>query len=353
MDDKAKVPVGEPGTPESATNHNRKALTKDKVVLESSDHNYHVANLTPSVTFLVDIPSEVTQSFFAGKIYVGIKDSIFQPSDPLRHIVELINVLRTQGDNIPPYLCLFTDGGGDHNLTFLFVQCMLLALFKILDLDVLNVGRCAPNQSYINPAERCMSILNIGMQGLSLERDHLGDFESTVNSCKSMKDVRAKAKKNQGLSEAFQTSLQSPIKTLENCFKSMELKGKSVETFQPSRDHNEIVDCLSNIEPKIVDESTIPHNQPKLHHYPSLQSFFGKHMIEGLYMLQFRKCDNKDCCVIRNGPLPPCLPAPVPTSDGEHYMDFFTLYGKIRTTEKDCPSLKTSGKDQKKKNNPR
>ena len=351
MDDKAKVSVGEPGTPESASNHNRKALTKSNVELEASDHNYHVANLTPSaVTFMVDIPEEVTKSFFTGHIYVGIKDSIFQGSDPLRHIVELLNVVRTRNIAVQPYMCIFSDGGGDHNITFLFVQCVLLALFRILDLDVLNVGRCAPNQSFINPAERCMSILNIGMQCLSLERDHLGEYEDALKNCKSMKDIRTKAKKHQGLSDAFQTSLQSSIKKLENCYESMELKGKPVQTFQPSRDATEIVSCLSKIEPKIKAEDDIPHNKPKLPNYPSLQQFFSNHMNEGLYMLQFRKCGKAECCKLQSIQLPPKVPAPVPSPAGGHYMKFHELYGKVNTTEKDCPSLNTSGKDQKKKN---
>lgn len=213
MDDKAKVPVGEPGTPEAATTHNRRALTTQNVTLEASDHNYHLANLTPSVDFIVDVPNVVTKSFFSGDIYVGIKDSIFQGSDPLRHIVELLIVLRLQRAELPPYLCLFSDGGGDHNVTFLFVQCMLLALFRIGNFDVLNVGRCAPNQSYINPAERCMSLLNIGMQGLAIERDHSGPFEEIIKNCKSMKDIRIKANQIQGIREAYQSSLETETGT--------------------------------------------------------------------------------------------------------------------------------------------
>lgn len=73
MDDKAKIPIGEPGTPEASTSHNRKALTRENVTLESSDYNYHLANLTPSVDFIVDIPSEVTQSFFSGDIMLELR----------------------------------------------------------------------------------------------------------------------------------------------------------------------------------------------------------------------------------------------------------------------------------------
>jgi len=135
------------------------------------------------------------------------------------------------------YLCLFSDGGGDHNVTFLFVQCVLLALFHIGDFDVMNVGRCASNQSYINPAERCMSLLNIGMQGLALERDDTGPFEQLIKNCKSMKDIRLKAKSHQGLKEAYQSSLEPAIKLLEISFKCLELKGKSVQVSAQSQEY--------------------------------------------------------------------------------------------------------------------
>ena len=158
------------------------------------------------------------ESFYSGQIYVGLKDSVFQGSDPIRHIIELIKVLRAEHNQLPPYLVLFSDGGADHNITFLYVQCALLALFRVLDLDILNVGRCAPNQSYINPAERCMSLLNIGLQGMALERDHTGEFEKMIKSCNSMKSLRTKAKQQQGLKEIHLESLNSSINILESTF---------------------------------------------------------------------------------------------------------------------------------------
>ena len=118
---------------------------------------------------------------------------------------------------------LFSDGGGYHNVIFLFVQCMLLALCRILDVDIVNVGRCGQNQPFINPAERFMSIPNIEMQGLALERDRLGPFETVIKSCKSMKEIRAKATKHQGLSEAYQTSLETSRKVLKSSFQAIEL----------------------------------------------------------------------------------------------------------------------------------
>jgi hypothetical protein len=230
MDDKAKIPIGEPGTPEPATHHNRRALTLGNVVLEASDHDYHSINLTPSVNLVCNIPDTANDSFYGGQIYVGIKDSVFEGSDPLRHMVELCDVLKDSFlDGFPPYLSIFSDGGADHNITFLYVQTMLACMFRMGDFDVLNAGRCALYQSYMNPAERCMSLLNIGLQGLSLQRSHAGDFEPILKSCSSMKAIRNKAKDQLGTKEALHASIQDSKNLLEETFTLLELKIEKVD----------------------------------------------------------------------------------------------------------------------------
>ena len=220
MDDKSKIPIGEPGNPEATTNHMRKALTTANIELEATDHDCHVGNLKPSVNLICDIPQEASDSFYSGQIYVGLKNSIFQASDPFRHAVELIDVLRNyyQDYQIPSFLCLFTDGGCGHNIKYLFVQWALLALFKVCSFDILNVGRCDPYYSFVNPAERCMSLLEIGLQGLALERDKAGPFESTVKSCSTMKSIRRNATECQGLKEAYTSSIEASIQKVESSF---------------------------------------------------------------------------------------------------------------------------------------
>ena len=47
------------------------------------------------------------------------------------------------------------------------------------------------------------------------------------------------------------------------------------------------------------------------------------------------------CCTKLNDVLPPPVPAPVLGSSNEKYLKFEDTYGKITTTEKDCPSLST------------
>ena len=61
MDDKAKVPIGEPGSPEAATSHRRRAITVRGVELEASDHNYHSVNIIPSVSLVCDITESPTE----------------------------------------------------------------------------------------------------------------------------------------------------------------------------------------------------------------------------------------------------------------------------------------------------
>ena len=48
MNDKAKIAIGELRTPEAATSHNRRALTKSDIILEASDHNYQCEYYTIS-----------------------------------------------------------------------------------------------------------------------------------------------------------------------------------------------------------------------------------------------------------------------------------------------------------------
>ena len=62
------------------------------------------------------------------------------------------------------------DGGPDHRLTYASVQQSLLALFIQLNLDFLCAVRTPPHNSWKNPAERIMSILNLALQGVGIAR---------------------------------------------------------------------------------------------------------------------------------------------------------------------------------------
>ncbi len=76
-------------------------------------------------------------------------------------------------------LILFTDGGPDHNNKHMSVRLGLLALFLELDLDTMAVMRTAPTQSWSNPEERVISVLNLGLQGVALAREEMAEEYET------------------------------------------------------------------------------------------------------------------------------------------------------------------------------
>lgn len=77
------------------------------------DHDFSRCSLTPSVTLKIAIPPAVDGSFYDGHVHVGLKCSVFQPSSPMRHVLEMEKTLGTQ---TKPIMLMYTDGGPDHRL---------------------------------------------------------------------------------------------------------------------------------------------------------------------------------------------------------------------------------------------
>lgn len=62
-------------------------------------------------------------------MYVEVKEAVLEPSSANRHSTELSNTLSHRDKNNTA-LFLYTDGGPDHNLTFLRTQLSLISLSK-------------------------------------------------------------------------------------------------------------------------------------------------------------------------------------------------------------------------------
>ena len=167
LDDKHKVKVGEPNYPVAAAERGRQVLVHSSTTFEVGDHDFTKISSTPSVSFLVGIPEAIAESWYTGQVYVLFKDTTFEPSSPSRHAAETVNMLHERATDCP-VLFLYTDGGPDHRLTYASVKLALIAVFWKLDLDYLCASRTAPNHSFRNPAERVMSILNLGLQSVGL-----------------------------------------------------------------------------------------------------------------------------------------------------------------------------------------
>lgn len=124
--------------------------------LAAAGHDFTKLSLTPSVTFFISIPDDISGSFYDGQVYVSYEDTNFEPNNAIRHLAEFLNTLNIQFKDkmMPPILCLYTDGPA------IMDQCRLhkFVFFLCGDFDLLIAVRTAPNHSWTNPAERIMSI---------------------------------------------------------------------------------------------------------------------------------------------------------------------------------------------------
>ena len=138
VDDKATIPVGDPGCPLSmgVRGHNRSLVSLSGPQLHALDHDFHVCGIVPSVAFVVDIPESPADSFFSGQPFVVCTDKITQPSSALRHSIELTGIIRTHygtPDNFSskPIMIVVSDGGVDHRVIFGSVKITNLCLFRL------------------------------------------------------------------------------------------------------------------------------------------------------------------------------------------------------------------------------
>ena len=191
MDDKHRLKVGEPKYPVAAAERGRRVSVRLNETFEVGDHDFTKFSIIPSVTLSVNIPRDVTESWYDGDVFIGLKEGIFEPSSPIRHMTELCEILQSRELlSSKSVLFLYSDGGPDHRLTYLSVQLSLISLFLKLDLDYLCAARTALCHSWRNPAERVMSIVNLGLQCVGLMRQEMCvGHEAAIASCNNMSQV--------------------------------------------------------------------------------------------------------------------------------------------------------------------
>ncbi|XP_053376613.1 uncharacterized protein LOC123531671 [Mercenaria mercenaria] len=359
MDDKSKVDFGEPGMAVQTGVHGKKSLVPVSSVLGALDHDVSTkGSLTPSVCIEVDIPEKPEDSFYRGQVYVTLKDSVFLPSSPFRHAIELKELLMKDTRlQAKPYLLLYTDGGPDHRTTYAAVKLSLIVLFKLLDLDILIAARTAPGHSWANPAERIMSLLNLAYQNVALYRSEMSsNYEQMLKACGSMKEIRKKAEKEAGLEVAWLESVEQIVTLLNERTERVQLKGKSFKTGTPAS-KQDVAEFESKVKELVAPGITLgkytQNDMKKVHGY---KEFMEQHCREGHYVFQdlqitlkiigdrVKKCDSQTCCTpVRNSSreIPPFLPDPeIDPENQDHYKSFEDVLG-TSTSERDRPSWQT------------
>ena len=220
-DDKAKIPIGEPGhivsTGACPHHYNISSTENTRTNMDLLDHEFHKGSITPSVELVILISISRNDSWHQGDIYVVLKDSVFELSTIWQHCTQLAMCLLNEGAektdvskierlkdfialtpedkknilrHIPFYLILSTDGGPDKN-THIATKAALLGLVILLDLAAIVAFRNALDCFWINPVERVMSLLNLGLQHTGYARKSCSsEVEEAIISLNYMKTLR-------------------------------------------------------------------------------------------------------------------------------------------------------------------
>ena len=137
VDDKHHCKVGESSNPMAGVDRGKRVIVSLDCKFAVADHDHTKCSVVPSVFMVCSIPRTIEESFYCGRVLVGIKDCLFEPSSPIRHATELNKILDSSGSTSAPILLLYFDGGADHRLTYLIAQISYLCLFVLHDLDLL------------------------------------------------------------------------------------------------------------------------------------------------------------------------------------------------------------------------
>ncbi|KAJ1446876.1 hypothetical protein M885DRAFT_576961 [Pelagophyceae sp. CCMP2097] len=195
VDDKANGAVGEPGKGVALLSRQRPVTAIDGVAPGAMDHdqvNVKV-RVVPTVMLVHRISPSPGGSWYRGNVHVSIKDSVFESSEATRACAELECVFRKiHGDNEKKsFFVIHSDGGPEHNATFPTVQAALVIMFlrSTTVLDGVCHTRSCLNNSWVHEVEQIMSILNLALYGVAVERppiiaDDFPGMEELFRRCK-------------------------------------------------------------------------------------------------------------------------------------------------------------------------
>lgn len=236
-----------------------------------------------------------------------------------------------------PILAVYSDGGGDHRVTFLSVQLGLVALFVKHKLSYVVAGRCAPCQSYMDPVERVMSLLNLGLQSVGVMRQEMASgYEQQIKSLNCMSEIRDRATKSNQLYDKIVESIKPVIDLLGStlCRLSWKEKPLKIQEAASSTQIQALFDILIDIDPEFNKNNM---QQKHLKNYPVIQNFMETHTCRTQYLFCIKRCQSDKCKVcsmskpesITEGLLDSLqfIPLPIPDDDNaDHYKSFEQVY---------------------------
>ncbi|GBB92620.1 hypothetical protein RclHR1_20330001 [Rhizophagus clarus] len=199
-----------------------------------------------------------------------------------------------------------------------------------------------------------MSILNLGLQSISLMRTEMNnESEKLMSKCGTMNKICKIAEKNPNLNIDLVASLQTPINLVRSMFDCQFLKDEPFRIFNAASktEMKRFWETIELVDDSITNEDcTAEHIKQR----PLLQKFFEHYCTARHYSFTIKKCSKPACTICHP---PRCSPEDfeqlhlLPDSEpGEnmYYKSFEELYSK-ETTENHRPSLKNTKSKKKDK----
>lgn len=212
---------------------------------------------------------------------------MFQPSSALRHAAENSRLISSSGKAV---VASIADGGPDHNVRHGQAQLAHISTFQKHDLDMSVAINTCPGNSWANPTERIMSLLNLALNGVSLSRVEMSkENEALIKSPSNMKEMRAAAEKNPDVKSVVRDSLQKPVSIINDRFRRLSLKGTQFQIL-PSVSDEQITGqfrMVHEIDESIKVDETQRANLLKR---DKLQTWYKEHCRTRQYSFQVKKC---------------------------------------------------------------
>jgi hypothetical protein len=333
VDDKAAVPIGEPGYP-VRTNVRKLSASiiaeKDRNKATAGDHDWHKANVVPSMALFICTPEETQQSWRVGRVTCSLKDRATEHSTAMRHSVELVtqvNLLVAEDDanvamanhngkspetmpentSMPFMMALRADGGSDRNPKHAAVVIGSLNTFLALDLDVLLVLVTAADISHVNEVEGVMPTVNLGLQNQAFERKPMSqqceEQFKHANSGKMIRQLIAKQpteEAREACENAWRESVNAPRRAIESLLSQSVYTQHAVQMFDPASDlavNEAFTYLMDKVDPKIDPKITTWAGVRKQN--PDLCKYVESHVTIERYHLEIKKCGDDDCKTCR------------------------------------------------------
>ena len=307
-DEKKAVPVGNAGNLVQAVEKTCKVMTQVDGRWVSLDHGWSMNNIVPSAVLQIDIPESVDGSWYEGTLVVFNKDKTFGNEDAAsRHTVEgaiarqfcLGEQRREDAERQtaqawrafqgPAIIAQIHDGAADYNMLNGGALLAHLVDYFSSGADLVISFRFCPYQSYLDPVEHCMSLLNLGLQAVALARDMMPpELERELKGCSSMKDVRKKALMKPQIRAAVLAAMEAPIQLVNSRFDQLEWTENPVTCLPPATEEEleDAWELLLAIDETIKKGGTAA---AVLSSKENLQEFLSTHTQQRTYMVQTLK----------------------------------------------------------------